>query len=146
MISKLIRVFKISICVVLIAQFAGCGTLFYPERRGQRGGMIDPGVAVLDGVGLLLFIIPGIVAFAVDFGTGTIYLPGGDKRSNGFRSSLDQPKVVRFDPKHCTNATIERIVRRETGLDIKIGQAGMKITRLGGTDDVRMNLAKGDVK
>lgn len=55
----------------------GCGTLIYPERRGQRSGRIDPSIAILDGIGVLLFIVPGLVAFAVDFGTGAIYLPGG---------------------------------------------------------------------
>ena len=54
----------------------GCGTLLYPERRGQTGGRIDPGVAVLDGVGLLLFLVPGLIAFGIDFSTGAIYLPG----------------------------------------------------------------------
>jgi hypothetical protein len=29
----------------------------------------------LDGLGLLLFFVPGVVAFAVDFYTGAIYLP-----------------------------------------------------------------------
>lgn len=55
----------------------GCGTLIYPERRGQRSGNIDPAIAILDGVGLLLFVIPGLIAFAIDFATGAIYLPGG---------------------------------------------------------------------
>ncbi|WP_370335265.1 polyribonucleotide nucleotidyltransferase [Parvularcula marina] len=53
-----------------------CGSILYPERRGQQSGRIDAGVAVLDGIGLLLFLIPGIIAYAVDFHTGAIYLPG----------------------------------------------------------------------
>ncbi len=32
-------------------------------------------LVVLDGLGLLLFVIPGVAAFAVDFSTGAIYLP-----------------------------------------------------------------------
>jgi len=31
----------------------------------------------LNGVGLLLFLISGIIVFAVDFSNGTIYLPSG---------------------------------------------------------------------
>lgn len=31
---------------------------------------------ILDVIGLLLFHIPGIIAFAADFGNDTIYLPG----------------------------------------------------------------------
>lgn len=60
----------------LAASLAGCGTLFYPERKGQLQGRIDPGVAIADGLGLLLFIVPGVIAYAVDFSNNTIYLPG----------------------------------------------------------------------
>ena len=57
----------------------GCGTLLYPERRGQNGGRLDADVAILDGIGLVFFIIPGLFAFAVDFVTGAIYLPPGER-------------------------------------------------------------------
>jgi hypothetical protein len=55
---------------------AGCGTLLYPERRGQVGGRVDAGVAVMDGLWCLVFIVPGVVAFIVDFGNGAIYEGG----------------------------------------------------------------------
>jgi len=61
----------------LLTQLAACGTIFYPERRGQISGQIDPAVAIMDAIGLLFYIIPGLLAFAVDFITGAIYLPGG---------------------------------------------------------------------
>lgn len=53
----------------------GCGTILYPERRGQPAGDFDWKVVALDAVGLLFFFVPGVVAFAVDFSNGTIYLP-----------------------------------------------------------------------
>lgn len=62
--------------LVALAGQLSCGTIIYPERRGQKGGRIDPAVVIMDGIGCLLFLIPGLVAFAVDFGTGAIYLPG----------------------------------------------------------------------
>ena len=65
-----------ALLLALGVETLGCGTLIYPERRGQRSGRIDPGVAVMDGIGLLLFIIPGLIAFAIDFSTGAIYMPG----------------------------------------------------------------------
>lgn len=50
----------------------------YPERRHQpRSHQIDWKVAALDGLGLLLFFVPGVIAFVVDFYTGAIYLPAG---------------------------------------------------------------------
>lgn len=50
-----------------------CGTLIYPERRGRGGSHLDPQVVIMDGLLCLLFILPGVIAFAVDFSTGAIY-------------------------------------------------------------------------
>ncbi|MCY1395283.1 hypothetical protein D9M71_102250 [compost metagenome] len=61
----------------LLTQLTACGTLFFPDRRGQIEGKIDPVVAALDAIGILFYVIPGLIAFAVDFATGAIYLPGG---------------------------------------------------------------------
>ena len=45
------------------------------NAEGKEAEALDAGVAVLDGIGLLFGIIPGVIAFAVDFSNGTIYLP-----------------------------------------------------------------------
>ena len=34
----------------LFTQLTACGTLFYPDRRGQIEGRIDPAIAVLDAI------------------------------------------------------------------------------------------------
>ena len=74
MAALLIPSFFVAIlCASLFA--AGCGTILYPERRGQSAGRIDFKVVALDAVGMLFFFVPGVVAFAVDFATGAIYLP-----------------------------------------------------------------------
>ena len=65
------------LCLSLLTQLAACGTIFYPDRRGQIDGRIDPAIVIMDAIGLLFYIIPGLLAFAVDFITGAIYLPGG---------------------------------------------------------------------
>ena len=44
MLSKMMYVLKMLMCAVLITQMAGCGTIMYPQRRGQRGGKIDAGL------------------------------------------------------------------------------------------------------
>ena len=75
MLKKLKKTLYVLVFVVLIIQLAGCGTIMYPERKGQKGGRIDLGVAILDGIGLLVYLIPGIIAYALDFNNGTIYLP-----------------------------------------------------------------------
>src|SRR5262245_26958554 len=55
---------------------SGCGTFIYSERCGQpHSNQIDWKVVALDSLGLILFFVPGLVAFIVDFYTGAIYLP-----------------------------------------------------------------------
>ncbi|MDX5976314.1 hypothetical protein ACTXPD_13215 [Vreelandella alkaliphila] len=66
---------------VSIVTLSGCGTLFHPERKGQMSGNVDPVVAIANGVGLLFFIVPGVIAYAVDFSNGTIYLPSASSAS-----------------------------------------------------------------
>ena len=67
----------ILICLILF-QITGCGYIFWPERRGQsHTEHIDPAVLILDALGLLCFIIPGVVALIVDISSHTIYLPHG---------------------------------------------------------------------
>lgn len=61
----------------LLAQLGACGTVFYPDRRGQIEGKLDPVVVGANAIGLLFYVIPGVIAFAVDFATGAIYLPEG---------------------------------------------------------------------
>ena len=138
MLKKIVKTLYVLVCAVLIVQLAGCGTLMYPERRGQRGGRIDAGVAVLDGIGLLFFLIPGIIAYAVDFSNGTIYLPGTGRGS----LDLKDIKQVKFDPKHYTNAAIEKIIKEETGYVVKLSQENMRISRLESLDDMIMRFAE----
>ena len=102
------------VSAVLIIELAGCGTILYPERKGQKDGRIDPGIAVLDGLGLLFFIIPGVIAFAVDFTTGAIYLPGGPRKSSIFPED-ETMVVVRINPKELSEEVIKEVVSRETG-------------------------------
>ncbi|MBF8780027.1 polyribonucleotide nucleotidyltransferase [Pseudomonas fulva] len=66
-----------ALVATLLTQLTACGTLLYPDRRGQIEGRIDPVVAALDAVGILFYVIPGLVAFGIDFATGAIYYPGG---------------------------------------------------------------------
>lgn len=117
------RVIAGVLAVALFTQLTACGTLFYPDRRGQIEGKIDPAVAAMDAIGILFFVIPGLIAFAIDFATGAIYLPGGQtaqldpqqlkqlvdaegkldqaglkaliERSTGHQLPLDDPRLIR---------------------------------------------------
>ncbi|MGE6792695.1 hypothetical protein SAMN05216206_0830 [Pseudomonas guineae] len=95
----------------LFTQLTACGTLFFPERRGQIEGRIDPVVAALDAIGILFFVVPGLIAFAIDFATGAIYLPGGKTAQ---LAPEDLPKVVdaygKIDP-----AKLKALIQVQTG-------------------------------
>lgn len=67
-----------ALIAVLLTQISACGSIFYPDRRGQIDGKIDPAIAALNAFGLLFYIIPGVIAFAVDFATGAIYYGPGE--------------------------------------------------------------------
>ena len=142
MATNLGNMLRIFICAVLTLQLTGCGTLMYPERRGQRGGSLDAGVAILDGLGLLFGIIPGVIAFAVDFSNGTIYMPKG-RISSTF--DFKNIKEVKFDPKHTSLAEIEMIIKNETGCQVRFDQNNIKLSKLKSLNDMMVQFALADV-
>lgn len=101
-----------------------CGVILYPERKGQVSGRIDPGVAVLDGVGLLFFLVPGVIAFAVDFATGTIYLPGTASRT---QLDTDTARMVQQDPATLDAEAIETIIREHTGQQLSLSDPALRV-------------------
>ena len=80
-----------------------------------------------------------MIAYAVDFSNGTIYLPGGS-----LRSSLDikNIKQVKFDPKRINLAGIEGIIKEQTGCVVKFDQSDMRITKLRSADEIREQFAQ----
>ena len=70
----------------LLPLLTGCGTILYPGRWGQRReGPLNWKVVALDSCLLLLFVFPGMIAFAVDWWSGTLFLP------NGHYGNLESP-------------------------------------------------------
>ncbi len=103
---------------VTITALTGCGTLFHPERKGQIGGRIDPVVAIANGVGLLFFIVPGVIAYAVDFSNGTIYLPSG--RSTTGVETLPLDKEMRV-------AELERLLSEKSGRPVSLDDEMVRV-------------------
>jgi hypothetical protein len=124
--------------MLLVSLLIGCGTIMYPKRVGQKGGnLIDAGVAVMDGLCLLLFIVPGVVAFIVDFSNGAIYLPSG-----GYGSlDIKDMKKIDFDAKKCTIKDIENIVKIETGYDVKTDRPGVRMYAFSSYNELKMQSA-----
>lgn len=107
---------------------SGCGVLLYPERQGQTDGKIDPVVALLDGVGLLLYVIPGLVAFAIDFHQGTIYLPNGGL-SDAEDVDLDSARQVNIDGP-INKESVEHAIREATGKQIDLNARNVQVINL----------------
>ena len=116
--GKLQKLASRLITVALVFQLLGCGTILYPERRNQPSGKLDTDIVLLDGVGLLFFLIPGVIAFAVDFATGAIYLPAGASSRVG--DLFGEVRTVPFDPAHSDPDGLSGLIERETGLEISL--------------------------
>jgi hypothetical protein len=106
----------------------GCGMVLHPERRNQApGGGLDWTVVALDTLGLLLFFIPGVIAFAVDFTTGAIYLPPSGYGDAGPPAG-ERPLVEVHVPKaELTSQRIEQVASKHAGRDVRL-VAGQYLT------------------
>ena len=111
----------------------GCGTVLHPERRGQPAGALDWKVVALDALGLVLFFIPGVIAFAVDFHTGAIYLPPCEA---GLSSSNNPPLVERHVPcEDISREQIEGVVSGHIGQPIDLAMNNCSSQPLNSIDD-----------
>lgn len=104
------------LAVTLVTQLSACGTIFFPDRRGQIEGRVDPLVVGLDAIGILFYVIPGLIAFGIDFATGAIYLPGGTTAQVDTRSLKD---VVDADGK-VDNAKLKALIETQTGHNLPL--------------------------
>ncbi|SEE65041.1 polyribonucleotide nucleotidyltransferase [Pseudomonas coleopterorum] len=118
-----------AVAAALMTQLTACGTLFWPDRRGQIEGRIDPVVAALDAIGILFYVIPGLIAFGVDFATGAIYL--NDGKTAHISPEKLQPAVGR-DGK-VDNLKLQAILETELGRSLPL-------------DDPRLIQHKGSVE
>ena len=105
------RIIGSVVALSLVTQLTACGTLFFPDRRGQIEGRIDPVVAGLNAIGILFYVIPGLIAFGIDFASGAIYLPGG---LTSQVDPQDLQNVVDADGKIDT-AKLKALIEMQTG-------------------------------
>lgn len=101
----------------------GCGTILHPERKGQPAGDLDWGIVVLDGIGLLMFLVPGVIAFAVDFNNGSIYLPANEKAKSQAAVGTKKPQnLISIAPPSgkLTYGSVEHALAQHTGRPIRL--------------------------
>lgn len=105
--------------IAALLNTASCGYLIYPERQGLRGDKVDGTIVALDAIGLLL-LLPGIIAFAVDFSTGCIYLPESkqDSFSMSDAASARWVPVAKVAP-YADDAAIAAALQRYLNADKK---------------------------
>jgi len=77
--------------------------------------------------------VPGIIAFAVDFTTGTIYLP---PEGVILPAATVELRTYRMSPAELTPERIENVVREKTGKDVRLQPGGYRATRLQQLDDI----------
>ena len=120
------RLATTALAALLAFQLAGCGTLLYPERHGQRSGRVDPAVLLFDGALLLVFLVPGLVAFGIDFHTGAIYVP----RPGGRVSRIPVP------PDQLTPEGIERVVGEHIGVPVRLDHPDLEVRAVAPDQDL----------
>ncbi|MEM9101892.1 MAG: polyribonucleotide nucleotidyltransferase [Pseudomonadota bacterium] len=125
---KASKTIKMAVWFVTLFQLSACGTLLYPERQGQTKGRIDPAVAILNGVGLLVFLVPGLVAFGIDFHTGAIYLPRGSSSSflSGQVEDQTESTVIRTSDVRDLEK-LKTLIKRETGVELDFNDPSLQV-------------------
>ncbi len=97
----------LAILMVASLSVSGCGTIFKADRINKaHSSNLDWRIVLLDGLGLFFYILPGVIAYAVDSSNGTLFISGG--------GSLKLPEL--------SEAEIRKALERETGRRIEAGQ------------------------
>jgi hypothetical protein len=133
---------KVLAGVLIVSQLMGCGTIFHGDRVGQKGGgNVDVGIVIADAVGVLFFVVPGVIAFVVDFSDGAIYLPRHGRRDSDNSFNMKDAVKISFNAKNCTMADIEKAVKGETGCDVNLGRTGVQVYAFDSLKDLNANYA-----
>lgn len=114
---------KTLLIALVASQITACGSIFYPDRRGQIDGKIDPLIAGLDAVGLLFYIVPGAVALGVDFTTGAIYFP-----KNRYTVLPDKLQDLRGAAGQINRYQLQVLIEQETGQHISLTDPQIQIS------------------
>ncbi len=129
----------------LMFQSVSCGTLLYPERIGQPRGALDPAVVALNTIGLLLFIVPGAIAFAVDFYNGTIYLPPHEYRGQTPETEFARENgllVIPVDRADLSPEELEATLERLTGKPVSLRDDNVSVSPVRDLDAVRESVTR----
>jgi threonine dehydrogenase-like Zn-dependent dehydrogenase len=119
-------IISLVLTLALTSQLFSCGYFLHPERREQKSkGNVDWAIAGLDAVGLIFFIVPGLIAFAVDVSSGTLYLPKHSSQA----SNLDWKNAtkIKIDPNNLSEASIAKAIKENTGVKVDFNDPHLEI-------------------
>ena len=104
---------------------SGCGTLFFNRRIGKKmSKTIDKKVFYTDCFLCLLGVIPGVVAFILDYDNETIYYTEAEMLPDNFNEGYLTPdKMKKIDGGSMTEAEIARRLSEATGRKIDLSRA-----------------------
>ncbi|TWT77859.1 hypothetical protein Pla123a_16570 [Posidoniimonas polymericola] len=135
------RVVLGSWCGVGVASSTGCGTIFHQDRVHQpHSNQLDWKIVAADALGLILFFVPGVIAFAVDFYTGAIYLPYAAYGAAPVCPPVVTPQCVssfetlELPPGVISQRSVEEAVAARTGKAISLSDANTRAGRLESID------------
>ena len=117
--SRLRKALSVVVLLSLLSMFTSCAFFLYPERRGRTAGHVDVPCLILDCAGLLFGILPGVIALAVDFSSGAIYVSTGGERQESrqwARIDCDTPLIM-------DREFLEQVVAERTGQTVDLSQA-----------------------
>ena len=115
---------------VVAVTLGGCGTLLHPERHGAaHSNQIDWKIVAMDGLGLILFFVPGVIAFVVDFSTGAIYLPAGPRQA-ALEPIENELVRVQLPPQQLQLEAIETTVGTYSGRPIVLRDDATRVSEL----------------
>ena len=106
----------------------------------SHSSTIDYTVLALDVAGLLFFVVPGLIALAVDFNNGTVYLPSRYSQGEGNPTF----EVVHTDGK-IDKAYLEALVQEHYGIDVDLDASNTRIDAGHDLSEIRLltgNLAR----
>ncbi|MCF7863331.1 MAG: hypothetical protein K9L89_00905 [Kiritimatiellales bacterium] len=125
------RIMTTGLGAAAAALLSSCGTIIYPDRANQKEhGDVDPLILGLDAIGLVFFLIPGIIAFAVDFATGAVYFPTGYEDRDREHTIFDEVG----SRKGLRRQDIERVVAKRTGRQIDLDRDDVRTMRIDNLD------------
>ncbi len=101
------KVISLILIGILSLQLFSCGSILYPQRWGQKhseNSQVDWLVVGLDSVGLIFYVLPGVLALAIDVHKGAIYLTENNVEPIIF--SLSNVQKIENGSKNINNPTL----------------------------------------